>query len=123
MVEQEPVEELTNAAEGGGTCSEGTDGSENNDGDEDVSDQLSALLVSLGEAPIDKRRLVVRRYSEDKMKSIESSTRKKLKLETSKVETEFKEMLHCLKEKFTTARRYSDSHHFATVLDHKESGG
>ncbi|KAL5468830.1 hypothetical protein EMCRGX_G029952 [Ephydatia muelleri] len=83
----------------------------------DITDQLSALLVNIGESPIDKRKIGHgKRYSEDKMRSIEGSIRKKLKLEPSKVEAEFNEMIHSLKQKFDTSEKFSEKIQILTIL-------
>lgn len=69
------------------------------DGDErDLSTDLSSLLVSLGQSPIDRTKLGRKRYCEDKVKENEQGIRKKLKLEPSKEEQEYQELLEQLKK-------------------------
>ena len=72
-----------------------------NDGDEwDLSTDLSSLLVSLGQSPIDQTKLGRKRYCEDKVTEIEQGIRKKLKLEPSKEEQVYQKLLEQLKKKF-----------------------
>ena len=75
----------------------------------DVCTQLSGLLASVGESPIIKRTMGTRSYSEEKMKSIDSTIRKRLGLEPSKkVKVEFNEMMDSLKPKFNNCLKKSE---------------
>ena len=87
-------------------------------GDEDVhvSTQLSALLVSISESPIVKKRMLVKSYADDKMRRIEEGIRKVLGLEPSKVEEDFKEMILQLKHKFDDSEKVSEKVQVLTVL-------
>ena len=87
-------------------------------GDEDVhvSTQLSALLVSISESPIVKKRMLVKSYADDKMRRIEEGIRKVLGLEPSKVEEDFKEVILQLKHKFDDSEKVSEKVQVLTVL-------
>ena len=87
-------------------------------GDEDVhvSTQLSALLVSISESPIVKKRMLVKSYADDKMRRIKEGIRKVLGLEPSKVEEDFKEMILQLKHKFDDSEKVSEKVQVLTVL-------
>ena len=86
------------------------------DGDErDLSTDLSSLLVSLGQSPIDRTKLGRKRYCEDKVKEIEQGIRKKLKLEPSKEEQEYQELLEQLK-KFGDSSTRSEKLQVLSVL-------
>ena len=81
-----------------------------------VSTQLSALLVSISESPIVKKRMLVKSYADDKMRRIEEGIRKVLGLEPSKVEEDFKEMILQLKHKFDDSEKVSEKVQVLTVL-------
>ena len=49
----------------------------NRDSFDDVSTQLSALLVSISESPIEKKRMRVKSYADDKMRRIEEGIRRR----------------------------------------------
>ena len=87
------------------------------DGDEwDLSTNLSSLLVSLGQSPIDRTKLGRKRYCEDKVKEIEQGIRKKLKLEPPKEEQEYQELLEQLKKKFGDSSSRSEKLQVLSVL-------
>ncbi|KAL5476040.1 hypothetical protein EMCRGX_G025942 [Ephydatia muelleri] len=77
-----------------------TDESDAGEDGTDVCTQLSGLLASVSESPIIKRKMDSRRYSEEKIKSIDGTIWKRLRLEPSKVEVEFNEMIDSLKLKY-----------------------
>ena len=79
-----------------------------------VATSISALLTSVGESPVDKRRIGNKRYAEGKLKMIEQNVRKKLKLEPSK--DDFQEVLEQLKRKFNGCAKKSEKLQVLTIL-------
>ena len=79
-----------------------------------VTTSISALLTSVGESPVDKRRIGNKRYAEGKLKMIEQNVRKKLKLEPSK--DDFQEVLEQLKRKFNGCAKKSEKLQILTIL-------
>ena len=79
-----------------------------------VTTSISALLTSVGESPVDKRRIGNKRYAEGKLKMIEQNVRKKLKLEPSK--DDFQEVLEQLKRKFNGCAKKSEKLQVLTIL-------
>ena len=78
-----------------------------------VTSRISSLLVSLDQSPIDHMK---KRYAEGKMKMIDQTIRKKLKLDPCKKEEEYLELLEQLKKKFNDSTKKSEKLQVLTVL-------
>ena len=89
------------------------DGSGDSDSDGWVSTNLSSLLVSLGQSPIDQTKIGRKRFCEDKLSE---GIRKKLKLGKSKEVEEYQELLDQLKKKFDECSNKTEKLQVLTVL-------
>lgn len=78
--------------------------------------KISALLVSVGDSPIDNRKLGVKRYVENKMQKIEGSVRKRLKLQPPMMELDYNEMMEQLKTRFRDSQKVSDKVQVLTIV-------
>ncbi|KAL5509316.1 hypothetical protein EMCRGX_G004658 [Ephydatia muelleri] len=92
------------------------DGSGDSDSDGWVSTNLSSLLVSLGQSPIDQTKIGRKRYCEDKVRGVDEGIRKKLKLGQSKEVEEYQELLEQLKKKFHECSNKPEKLQVLTVL-------
>ena len=66
-----------------------------------VTSRISSLLVSLDQSPIYQMKIGKKWYAEGKMKMIDQTIRKKLKLEPCKEQEEYHELLEQLKKNST----------------------
>ena len=107
-------------SDGEGSDSEGGDGEGGDDGDSQVDDvctHVSNLLACVGKSPINMRKMArTKKYSDQKMKTIDETIRKSLKMEPSKVEVEYNEIMDSLKKKFNNCLKKSEKVQVLTII-------